>query len=166
MKKSAIKLVLSLLILPVLPLNAEAQNAVTEQEAHEIGVNAYLYFYSLVTMDITRKQSINIEPGKQLGKGPMNMFVNVPEYPTGRLQRCCATELRYSVFHRMARHDERTCRDQRAGHTRALLPSADARYVERMFSPLRVGERPALRPGTYLVTPPGLAARFARQVCR
>ena len=32
-------------------------------------------------MDLTRKQSINIEPGKQFGKGPMNMFVNVPQYP-------------------------------------------------------------------------------------
>ena len=32
-------------------------------------------------MDITRKQSTNIEPGKEFGKGPMNVFVNVPEYP-------------------------------------------------------------------------------------
>ncbi len=58
----------------------------TEQEAHAIGVDAYLYFYSLVTMDVTRKQSTNIEPGKEFGKGPMNMFVNVPEYPPARLQ--------------------------------------------------------------------------------
>lgn len=32
-------------------------------------------------MDITRKQSTNIEPGKEFGKGPMNMFVSVPTYP-------------------------------------------------------------------------------------
>ena len=32
-------------------------------------------------MDITRKQSTNIEPGKEIAKGPMNMFVNVPTYP-------------------------------------------------------------------------------------
>ena len=32
-------------------------------------------------MDITRKQSTNIEAGKEFGKGPMNMFINVPEYP-------------------------------------------------------------------------------------
>lgn len=55
--------------------------AVTEQEAHAIGVEAYTYFYPLLTMDITRKQSTNIEAGKEFGKGPMNMFVNVPEYP-------------------------------------------------------------------------------------
>ena len=81
MNKSAITLALSLLISPLLPLTAPAQSTVTEQEAHAIGVDAYLYFYSLVTMDVTRKQFTNIEPGKEFGKGPMNMFINVPEYP-------------------------------------------------------------------------------------
>ena len=47
---------------------------ITEQEAHGIGVNAYLYFYSLVSMDLTRRQSTNIEAGKDVGKGPMNAF--------------------------------------------------------------------------------------------
>ncbi len=51
------------------------------EEAHAIGVDAYLYLYPLVTMDLTRKQSTNIESGKELGKGPTNTFVNVPEYP-------------------------------------------------------------------------------------
>ena len=54
---------------------------ITEQEAHAIAVDAYVYFYSLMSMDITRKQFTNIEPGKEFGKGPMNMFVSVPEYP-------------------------------------------------------------------------------------
>ena len=62
-------------------LPASAETAVTEQEAHAIGLDAYLYFYPMVTMDITRKQSTNIEPGKEIGKGPMNMFTNVPTYP-------------------------------------------------------------------------------------
>jgi len=53
----------------------------TEQEAHAIGVDAYLYFYPLVSMDITRKQFTNVEPGKVFGKAPMNMFVSEPEYP-------------------------------------------------------------------------------------
>ncbi len=60
---------------------ANAQSAVSEQEAHSIGVEAYLYFYPLVTMDVTRKQSTNIEPGKEFGKGPMNMFINIAAYP-------------------------------------------------------------------------------------
>ena len=37
---------------------------ISEQEAHDIGVNAYLYFYSPITMDVTRKQLTNMEPGK------------------------------------------------------------------------------------------------------
>ena len=61
--------------------SAGANAAITEQEAHAIGVNAYLYFYPLITMDVTRKQMTNIEPGKEIGKGPMNMFSNAPEYP-------------------------------------------------------------------------------------
>ena len=62
-------------------LPAAATAAVTEQEAHAIGVDAYLYFYPLITMDITRRQAINVEPGKEPGKGPMNMFNNIPAYP-------------------------------------------------------------------------------------
>src|SRR5262245_11737235 len=54
---------------------------ITEGEAHAIAVNAYVYFYPLLSMDLTRRQSTNVEPGKEFGKGPMNMFVNVPEYP-------------------------------------------------------------------------------------
>ena len=50
-------------------------------EAHAIGVDAYVYFYPLVTMDVTRKQFTNFEPGKVPGRGPMNMFNNVPTFP-------------------------------------------------------------------------------------
>ncbi len=60
---------------------ALAAEPITEQEAHAIGVDAYLYFYSLVTMDLTRKQATNIEPGKELGKRPMNDFSNLPTFP-------------------------------------------------------------------------------------
>jgi hypothetical protein len=72
----------------VVPLpieTAQAQSSVTDEEAYAIGVNAYLYFYPAVTMDITRKQISNIEPGKGLG-GPMNTFVNLSEYPPADLR--------------------------------------------------------------------------------
>ena len=65
----------------IFPLASHAQSKVTAEEAHAIGVDAYVYFYPLLTMDITRKQFTNIEPGKEFGKGPMNMFVSVPQYP-------------------------------------------------------------------------------------
>jgi hypothetical protein len=65
-----------------LPLSTvQAQSEITPEQAHSIGIDAYTYFYPLLTMDITRRQFTNIEPGKEIGKGPMNMFVNVPEYP-------------------------------------------------------------------------------------
>jgi hypothetical protein len=66
-----------------LMLGANASNAepITEPQAHDIAVDAYLYFYPLVTMDLTRKQLTNVEPGKGFG-GPMNTFANVPAYPT------------------------------------------------------------------------------------
>ena len=60
---------------------AQAAAPITEQEAHAIAVDAYVYFYSLMSMDITRKQFTNVEPGKDNFKGPMNTFVNVAEYP-------------------------------------------------------------------------------------
>jgi hypothetical protein len=81
MSRVTIALMLGLMLWPVLSLTARAQSAVTEQEAQSIAVDAYIYFYPLILMDITRKQSTNIEPGKEFGKGPMNMFVNVPQYP-------------------------------------------------------------------------------------
>jgi hypothetical protein len=59
---------------------------ITAEEAHAIAVDAYLYFYPLISMDLTRKQSTNIAPGKELGKGPMNMFVSIPEYPPADLK--------------------------------------------------------------------------------
>jgi hypothetical protein len=60
---------------------ARASDQITEEAAHGIGVDTYVYFYPSLSMDITRKRFTNIEPGKEFGKGPMNMFVNVPEYP-------------------------------------------------------------------------------------
>src|SRR5262249_14132929 len=63
-----------------------AQPAITEQEAQAIGIDAYVYLYPLVTMDVTRKQFTNVEPGKEPGRGPMNMFNNMPSYPPADLK--------------------------------------------------------------------------------
>jgi hypothetical protein len=75
---------LSLLLGSALAANALAQDAsqpLTEQDAHAIGVNAYLYLYPLVTMDLTRKQLTNVEPGQGIG-GPANTISNITTYPT------------------------------------------------------------------------------------
>ena len=86
MIKSTTALILSLLVCPALSLVAQAQSTVNEQDARSIALDAYIYFYPLISMDITRKQSTNIEPGKEFAKGPMNMFVNVPAFPPADLK--------------------------------------------------------------------------------
>jgi hypothetical protein len=68
----------SFLALLAAPSGVRAEATISEQEAHAIGVDAYLYFYPLITMDLTRKQSTN---GKKVAKGPMNEFTNAPAYP-------------------------------------------------------------------------------------
>src|SRR3978361_501788 len=79
MIKTATALVLSLLVSFLLSSAAPAQTGVSEQEAHALGVDAYVYLYPLITMDVTRKQLTNTDKG--FGRGPMNAFHNVPAYP-------------------------------------------------------------------------------------
>src|ERR1700693_6010999 len=89
MNRSAISLSLVLLLGPALPSGAIAQSitpAITEPEARAIGVDAYLYFYPLISTDITRLTSTNIEAGKEPLKGPMNTFVSAAAYPPGDLK--------------------------------------------------------------------------------
>jgi hypothetical protein len=50
-------------------------------DAHDVGVAAYTYLYSLVTMEITRLQTTNIEAGREPGKGPMNTFSHFRAFP-------------------------------------------------------------------------------------
>ena len=45
-----------------------AAPAITQEEAHAIAVDAYVYFYPLMSMDITRKQFTNVEPGKEFAQ--------------------------------------------------------------------------------------------------
>jgi hypothetical protein len=89
MKRYAIALSLGLLLSRALAPAAMAQGTpqlITEAEAHAIGMNAYLYFYPLVTMDVTRKQLVNVEPGKSPIGGPPNTFNNVAAFPTADMR--------------------------------------------------------------------------------
>src|ERR1700719_356862 len=79
--RSAIALIVGLFLCPVLSFTARAQSAITEQEALSIAADAYIYFYPLVTMDVTRKQLTNKAPGPGVFGGPMNMFANVEAFP-------------------------------------------------------------------------------------
>jgi hypothetical protein len=63
------------------PSQTSNELPITEDQAREIAVDAYVYFYSLLTMDVTRRQMTNARPGEKPGFGPMGMFSNVPTYP-------------------------------------------------------------------------------------
>ena len=87
MQKHAPALTLGLLLASIVASSANAEaTSITEEAAHAIGVDAYLYFYPLITMDLTRLQFTNVEPGKEPFKGPMNTFVNVPTYPPAEMR--------------------------------------------------------------------------------
>src|SRR6185437_14200288 len=66
--------------------SASRADPITPEEAHAIGVDSYLYFYPLVTMDVTRQQLTNVEAGKSEIGGPMNMFANVQAFPTADMR--------------------------------------------------------------------------------
>lgn len=81
-RRLVIKLTLSAASLwPLAPAFAFAETPLTENEINDIAMSAYLYFYPLISVDVTRKQFTNVEAGKEFGKGPMNTITNIPEYP-------------------------------------------------------------------------------------
>jgi hypothetical protein len=60
----------------------ESSASVTAQEAYDIGVEAYVYFYPAVTIDVTRRIATNVEAGKIPMYGPMNGFSHARAFPT------------------------------------------------------------------------------------
>lgn len=55
-------------------------SAVAADRAREIGVEAYIYAYPLVLMEITRRVSTNVEAAKGI-HAPMNQFAHIRAYP-------------------------------------------------------------------------------------
>ena len=65
---------------------ARGAEPIGEEEAHAIGVDAYLYFYPLVTMDLTRRQLTNGGPAATPIQAPVNTFANIGAYPTADMK--------------------------------------------------------------------------------
>jgi len=114
-----------LLVSLIVPL-AAAQSAITEQEAHAIGVDAYLYFYPLITMDITRRVTTNVEPGAIPGYGPANMFNSLAAYPSADFKAHRAPKFRHAVLQCQSRFDKGANNRFRSKYRWPLLPTADA----------------------------------------
>ena len=51
-------------------------------DLHQLGVEAYLYLYPLVTMEVTRRQLTNIAAGQLPGRAPMGQFAHIPAFPS------------------------------------------------------------------------------------
>jgi hypothetical protein len=67
------------------PSVARAAEMISAQDARSVGVTAYLYFYPLVTMDLTRKQLTNVATAQGIA-APPNTFANVAAYPTADMK--------------------------------------------------------------------------------
>ncbi|WP_327212292.1 DUF1254 domain-containing protein [Rhizobium beringeri] len=157
MNRHVIGLSLGLLLCSTLGQAALAQAAqptLTEAEAHSIAVDAYVYFYPLLSMDISRKTFTNVEPGKEFGKGPMNVFTNVPEYPPADFKgvvRSNFDTLYSSAWLDMTKEPVVISAPDTDGRY-YLLPMLDM-WTDVFASP---GWRTTgTAAGTYLVTPPG-----------
>jgi hypothetical protein len=88
MKKhlSSLAAVLSVLLLMVSTSTPSTAQSISADEAQAIAAEAYLYFYPLVTMDVTRKQLINSDPKTAGIGGPPNTFDNIQAYPTADMK--------------------------------------------------------------------------------
>jgi hypothetical protein len=62
-----------------------AAKPINEQEALAISVAAYVYFYPLVTMELTRKQLTNVAKPEGIS-GPMNTFVSLTAFPPAEMK--------------------------------------------------------------------------------
>jgi hypothetical protein len=58
----------------------------SDEQIHDIGLNAYMYLYPLVTMDVTRRQMTNNPSGEMAGHGPINTFVHIREFPSAEFK--------------------------------------------------------------------------------
>jgi hypothetical protein len=127
-----------------------APQSATEQEAHAIGVNACLYFYPLISTDITRLTSANIGAGKE----PLNTFVSAAAYPPGDLKLVVPDQFRHAVLFGVAGPHQGTHGRFCARYQWALLSPADARYVDRRFRLSRL-ENTGTQAQNFLIIPRG-----------
>ena len=140
--------------------------AITEEEAHAIGVEAYLYFSSPVTMDLTRRQLTNQEPKPGGIGGPMNSFANVGAFPAADMRVVVRPnfDTLYSSGWLDLTKEPMVVSVPDTGGRYYLLPMLDM-WTDVFASP---GWRTTgTKAGNFLVTPPGwrpdLREKFAEE---
>jgi hypothetical protein len=168
MFRGILTLTLSLCLGAVAAPAALAQAAaITEQEAHAIAVDAYVYFYSLVSMDVTRKQGTNVENSQKPGFSPMNSFSNWPAFPPADLKIVVRPnfDTLYSTGFLDLTKEPVVVSVPDTGGRYYLLPMLDM-YTDVFASP---GWRTTgTQAGDYLIAPPGwrpdLREKFADEL--
>jgi hypothetical protein len=145
---------------------AQAAAPITEREAHAIATDAYVYLYPLVSMDVTRKQSTNVENSQKPGFAPMNSFSNWPAFPPADLKIVVRPnfDTLYSTGFLDLTKEPVVVSVPDTGGRYYLLPMLDM-YTDVFASP---GWRTTgTQAGDYLVTPPGwrpdLREKFAEE---
>ena len=101
-----------------------------EEQAYKASVEAYVYGYPLVLMDVTKRVMTNVPSPIQMA-APVNQFAHVPELPRPRNQGRGEPQRRHPLLGRLARCLEGARRPPRPQHERALLPDADARRLDQ-----------------------------------
>lgn len=82
------KVLLSTFLVCMLPLTLlmAKTDKISEQEAYEIGMEAYAYFHPIITMDITRKVATNLPSSVNAMFGPMNQFNHASAFPDAKFR--------------------------------------------------------------------------------
>lgn len=80
--KSAKALFVTLLAISgAVPSMADDQAKVTEEEAQQLGVQAVVYGFPLVIVDVTKQVQTNVAEAEEGGHAPINQFSNFLKYP-------------------------------------------------------------------------------------
>lgn len=146
------------------PPAAHAQTPVEGPDTATLARDAYLYLYPIVTMDVTRRQLINLPESAGIG-APMNTLVNIPEFPTADMKSVVRPnfDTLYSSGWLDLTREPMVVSVPDTGGRYYLLPMLDM-WTDVFASP---GWRTTgTKAGSFLVTPPGWSGTVPDGVSR
>jgi hypothetical protein len=137
----------------------------TPAEARAIAVEAYIYAYPLVTMDVTRRVMSNVPAGVKPGIGPANAFHHMRTYPPVEFRDVVRPnfDTLYSVAWLDLTVEPMILSVPDAGGRYFLMPLYDM-WSDAYAVP---GKRTSgTAAGTYAITPPGWTGKLPKGVER
>jgi hypothetical protein len=137
---------------------AEPAPPLSEQVAHDIAMEAYIYSYPLLMMDATRRQATNVAADKTVARGPANIHPRKSISDRRVSHWCGLTSIRF--IRSLGLSDERPLV--------VSVPNTDGRYyllpMLDMVPMFRCARKrtSGTKPATYTLVPPGWSVRFRR----